>query len=76
MSKQENPRLQARLPRKMKEVFDRFIEEENMQQAEFFEEYLPSLLMAINKERYLRIYQDIYMNVSIENEIKNRGEKD
>lgn len=67
MAKAEYPRIQARTSHEMKEIFDKFISKENlnMGQAEFFEKYLPALLIAIDEELYWKLYKEVYQNKNI-----------
>lgn len=63
MSKDKYPRIQARTSDEMKQIFDEFLERKGkMGQAEFFERYLPTLLISIDKDLYLELYQKVYRN--------------
>ena len=67
MAKAEYPRIQARVSNEMKKIFDEFLSKENldMGQAEFFEKYLPALLIAIDEKLYFKLYKKVYENKNI-----------
>ena len=61
MAKSAYPRIQARTSEEMKQIFDEFLKEkDNMGQAEFFERYLPTLLMSIDQDLYIKLYKKVY----------------
>lgn len=62
MAKAKNPRLQAQIPEELKKITDGMIKHLNMSQTQFFEKYLPMLFMAIDKEKYLELVQEVYDN--------------
>jgi len=62
MAKANNPRLQAQVTPELKEITDKMLEHLNMTQAQFFEKYLPSLFLAIDKDKYLELVSKVYGN--------------
>jgi len=72
MAKSKYKRIQARVSNELKDIFDMFLSKENlnMGQTEFFERYLPSLLMAIDENLYLKLYKQVYEMKNID--LKNR----
>ncbi|MCM1991355.1 hypothetical protein [Oceanirhabdus seepicola] len=62
MAKDKNPRLQARVTPELKEIIDKMLEHFNMTQAEFIEKYLPTLFLALDKEKYLSLVNEVYSN--------------
>lgn len=71
MAKDRNPRIQARISEEMKQIFDEFLERKGkMGQAEFFEKYLPTLLISIDTDLFLELYEKAYGNKELEQMIK------
>lgn len=71
MAKANNPRLQAQITPELKEVTDKMLKHLEMTQAEFFEKYLPTLFLAIDKDKYLSLIEEAYEN----NELKELVDK-
>jgi hypothetical protein len=71
MAKDTYPRIQARTSPEMKRIFDEFLKAKgNMGQAEFFEQYLPTLLISIDRDLYLYLYKKVYGNKELDQMIK------
>ncbi|WP_129599464.1 hypothetical protein [Anaerophilus nitritogenes] len=70
MAKKNNPRIQAQVTPELKEITDRMLKHLDMTQAEFFEKYLPSLFLALDKEKYLDLVSEVYRNENLEEIIK------
>ncbi|MGF7059304.1 hypothetical protein [Brassicibacter mesophilus] len=60
MAKAQNPRLQAQVTPELKEITDKMLQHLDMTQAQFFEKYLPTLFLAIDKDKYLNLIEEIY----------------
>lgn len=60
MAKANNPRLQAQVSPELKEITDKMLDHVGMSQAQFFERYLPTLFLAIDKEKYLELVDEVY----------------
>lgn len=74
MAKKDYPRLQARISRELKVMFDKYLSKENlnMGQTEFFEKYLPAILMAIDEKLYWKLYKDVYENEKLSKILKKK----
>lgn len=70
MAKAKNPRLQAQVTPELKEITDKMLEHLGMSQAQFFEKYLPTLYLAIGKEKYLELVKEVYGNNELEDLLK------
>ncbi|WMM26804.1 hypothetical protein RBU61_09010 [Tissierella sp. MB52-C2] len=70
MAKANNPRLQAQVTPELKEITDKMLEHVEMSQAQFFERYLPTLFLAIDKEKYLELVQEVYGEKELEKLLK------
>ncbi len=70
MAKLKNPRLQAQITPELKEITDRMLEHIKMSQAQFFERYLPTLFLAIDKDKYLSLVEEVYGEKKLEDMIK------
>lgn len=66
MAKANNPRLQAQVSPELKEITDRMLGHIGMSQAQFFERYLPTLFLSIDKNKYLKLVEEIYGDVELE----------
>ncbi len=66
MAKANNPRLQAQITPELKEITDKMLKHLEMTQAEFFEKYLPTLFLVIDKEKYLSLVEETYENNELE----------
>lgn len=70
MAKANNPRLQAQVSPELKEITDKMLSHIGMSQAQFFERYLPTLFLSIDKEKYLELVEDIYKDKKLEKLLK------
>jgi hypothetical protein len=70
MAKANNPRLQAQVTPELKMITDKMLEHLGMSQAQFFERYLPTLFLAIDKDKYLSLVEEVYGEKKLEDMIK------
>lgn len=70
MAKANNPRLQAQVTPELKMITDKMLEHLGMSQAQFFERYLPTLFLAIDKDKYLSLVEEVYGDKKLEDMIK------
>lgn len=70
MAKATNPRIQAQVTPELKKITDMMLEHLDMSQAQFFEKYLPTLFLAIDKNKYLELVEEVYKNKELEKLIK------
>lgn len=69
--KAANPRIQAQVSPELKKITDGMLNHLDMTQAQFFEKYLPSLFIAIDKEKYLKLVEETYSNENLIAKVKD-----
>ncbi|GFN35919.1 hypothetical protein TXYLGN1_17060 [Tepidimicrobium xylanilyticum] len=74
VAKFKNPRLQAQITPELKNITGKMLEHLQMNQAQFFEKYLPTLFFAIDKEKYLNLVEEVYGNKKLEEMIAERDQ--
>lgn len=74
MGSEDNTRLQSRIPERLKKILDDFLKEKKLNQAEFFQQYLPVLLMAIDRDLFMKLFEKYYRDTNLE-ELINKKRK-
>jgi hypothetical protein len=68
--KATNPRLQAQVTPELKKITDMMLEHLDMTQAQFFEKYLPTMFLALDKEKFLEVVSEVYNDVQLKKQIE------
>jgi len=62
--------LQVQITPELKTITDKMLEHLGMSQAQFFERYLPTLFLAIDKDKFLSLVEEVYGDKKLEDMIK------